>query len=107
MNKLQRRAWINLIGSTACVAVAGAGIGLAVRFNAGGLVPVISFVIASYAFVLFLCFASFTIFFISGARNNIPGYTLPVLLLIGIFISQFVQSAVILLQFTREQADGQ
>ena len=141
MNKLQKRTWIDLIGTTACVVLAGAGVALAVHFNARGIVPVMSFVIgslivglgsglrsiavqakfdererkiavrafviSSYTFVLFLCFAAFTIFFLSGARSYIPGYTLPVLLLIGIFVSQLVQSAVILIQFAREQADEQ
>ena len=68
-------------------------------------IAVKAFVISSYTFVLFLCFASFAIFFLAGARSYIPGYTLPVLLLIGIFVSQLVESAVILIQFAREQAD--
>ncbi len=141
MTILQKRAWTTLVSATACICLAGAGVGLAVHFNAGGVVPLMAFVIgaliaglasclrsikvqagfdererkiavrafviSSYTFVLFLCFASFTIFFLSGARSYIPGYTLPVLLLIGIFVSQLVQSAVILIQFAREQADEQ
>ena len=141
MNRLQKRAWIDLAGATVCVVLAGVGVGLAVQFNAKGVVPVMSFVItslivalvsclrsitvqagfdererkiatkafiiSSYTFVFLLCFASFTIFFLSGARSYIPGYTLPVLLLIGIFVSQLTQSAVVLIQFTREQADEQ
>ncbi len=139
MNRLQKRAWIDLGGTTGCVVIASAGVGLAVHFNARGVIPLMSFVISglivglvsglrsiateakfdererkiavrafvisSYTFVLFLCFAAFGIFFLSGARSYIPGYTLPVLLLIGIFVSQFIQCAVILIQFAREQAD--
>lgn len=141
MNRLQKRAWIDLAKTTVCIIIAAAGIGLAVHFNARGVIPLMSFlvgslivglvsclrsiaiqtkldererkiavkafVISTYTFVLFLCFASFTIFFISGARNHIPVYILPVLLLAGLFISQLVQSAVILIQFAREQADEQ
>ena len=141
MNRLQKRAWIDLAGATAAVVIAGGGVGLAFHLNARGIVPVMSFVIASliaglvsglrsiaaqakldererkiaaraffissYTFVLLLCVAAFSIFFLSGARSYIPGYTLPILLLIGIFVSQLVQSAVILIQFAREQADEQ
>ena len=139
MTILQKQAWIGLGGATACICIAGAGIGLAVRFNAKGVVPLIAcvvgaliggfvsclgairiqarldererkisvwaFVISSYVLVAFLGFASFGIFFLSGARNYIPVYTLPALLLIGMFVSQLVQSAVILIKFAQEQAD--
>ncbi len=141
MTILQKRAWIELASVTVCICISGAGVGLAVHFNARGVVPLMAFVIgalivglasclrsirvqagfdererkiavkafviSSYTFVLFLCFASFTIFSLAGARNYIPGYILPVLLLTGIFVSQLVQSAVILIQFAREQADEQ
>lgn len=141
MNLLQKIAWYHLASTTVAIITAGAGVGLAVYFNAKGIIPLMAFVIgalivglvsclrsiaiqtkldererkiaikafiiSSYTFVLFLCFTSFAIFFLSGARNYIPGYTLPVLLLIGIFVSQLVQSAVILIQFAREQADEQ
>ncbi len=66
-----------------------------------------AFAISSYTFILFYCLASFIIFYIVGAKNSIPAYTLPVLLIIAIFLFQFVQSAVILIQFTREQIDEQ
>ncbi len=141
MNLLRKIAWYHLASTTVAIIIAGAGVGLAIHFNAKGIIPLMSFlvgslivglvsclrsiatqtrldererkiaikafIISSYTFVLFLCFASFGIFFLSGARNYIPGYTLPVLLLIGIFVSQIVQSAVILIQFAREQADEQ
>jgi hypothetical protein len=141
MNRLQRRAWVELVGVTAAVIIAGTGVGLAFHFNARGVIPIMSFVIgsliaglvsglhsiaaqgkfdererkiavqafiiSSYTFVLFLCISCFTVFFLAGARNYIPGYSLPVLLLTGIFVSQLVQSAVILVQFAREQADEQ
>ena len=141
MNRLQRRAWIELVGSTACVAVAGAGVGLMVYLNTRGIVYLMIFVIAglivglvsglrnieaqaklderekkvalkafvisSYVFVIFLWCASFTVFFIVGGKNRVPVYTLPAIFLAGLFLSQFIQSAVILIQFAREQADGQ
>jgi len=66
-----------------------------------------AFIISSYAFVLFICFASFIVFYIIGARGTVSVYILPVIFLVGLFISQFIQSAVILIQFAREQADGQ
>lgn len=141
MTILQKRAWINLAGSTSGISLAGAGVGIAVHFNVRGVVPLMAFIIAalivglisclhsikiqkafderetkiairafvisSHSLTLFLCFASFAIFYLSGARNHIPAYTLPVLLLIGLFISQVVRSAMILIQFAQEQADEQ
>lgn len=139
MNRLQRRAWIELAVSTVCVAVAGAGVGLMVYLNARGIVNLMIFVIAglivglvsglrniatqaklderekkiaqrafiisSYAFVLFLWCASFTVFFIAGGKSRVPAYTLPAVFLAGLFFSQFIHSASILIQFAREQAD--
>ncbi len=61
--------------------------------------------LSSCVFVLFLWCASFTVFFIVGARNPVPAYILPVLLLSGLFLATFVQSATILVQFTRERDD--
>ena len=141
MNRLQKRAWIDLAIVTACVALGGAGVGLAVHLNAKGIVGLMSFlisgsvvglisglrsitiqakfderekkialrafIISSYVFVIFLGYASFAVFFIVGGKSSTPTYTLPVLFLIGLFLSQFVQSASILIQFTREQADEQ
>ena len=46
MNVLQKKAWVDLGGMTACVAVAGAGMGLMVRFNAQGMVDLMVFLIA-------------------------------------------------------------
>ena len=141
MNRLQRRAWLDLAGSTACVAVAGAGVRLMVYLNTKGIVCLMIFVIAglivglvsglrniatqvklderekkiaqrafiisSYAFVLFLWCASFIVFFIVGGKSSVPVYILPALFLAGLFLSQFIQSAAILIQFAREQADEQ
>ena len=139
MNRLQKRAWIDLAIVTACVALGGTGVGLAVHLNAKGVVGLMSglisglifglicglrsiaiqakfderekkialraFIISSYVFVIFLGYASFTVLFIVGAKSSTPTYTLPVLFLVGLFLSQFVQSASILIQFAREQAD--
>ncbi len=66
-----------------------------------------AFIYSSYTFIIFICFASFTIFFIVGARGHTPAYVFPVLFLAGLFISQFVESATILIRFTREQIDGE
>lgn len=66
-----------------------------------------AFVLGAYTFVLFVVVASFTVFFIIGGRGKTAVYVLPVISLIGIFISQFVESAYILIRFAREQADGE
>ena len=66
-----------------------------------------AFVISSYVFVIFLWCASFTVFFIVGGKSRVPVYTLPAIFLTGLFLSQFIRSAVILIQFAREQADEQ
>ncbi|MCK4959379.1 MAG: hypothetical protein KAT00_08255 [Planctomycetes bacterium] len=61
---------------------------------------------ARFVQTVFWALASFVTFFIAGARESIPVYVLPVLFLCGIFLAAFVQSATVLIQFTREQADG-
>lgn len=66
-----------------------------------------AFVISSYIFFLFFWCATFTTLFIVGGKGTVGAYTLPVLFLIGLFLSNFVQSAVILIQFARERADEQ
>ena len=141
MNRLQKMAWMNLIGTTVCIVVGGAGVGLMVHLNTKGMVGLMSFlisglvaglisylrnitiwtkfderekkialrawVLSSYIFILFFWCATFTIFFIVGGKSSVPVYTLPVLFLVGLFLAQFIQSAVILIQFAREQADEQ
>jgi len=66
-----------------------------------------AFVLGAYTFVLFVVIASFATLFLIGGRGRIAVYALPVISLIGIFISQFMSSAAILIRFAREQADGQ
>jgi cation transporter-like permease len=61
--------------------------------------------LSSCVFILFLYCASFTVFFIVGAKNPVPAYILPALFLSGLFLSIFVQSAAILVQFARERDD--
>jgi len=61
--------------------------------------------LSSCVFILFLYCASFTVFFIVGAKNPVPAYILPVLFLSGLFLAIFVQSAAILVQFARERDD--
>lgn len=46
MTRLQKRAWITLAGVTGCVALAGAGIGLMVHWNAKGIVNLMIFLMA-------------------------------------------------------------
>jgi hypothetical protein len=61
---------------------------------------------AQFVQTVFWGLAVFVTFFIVGARESIPVYVLPVLFLCGIFVATFVQSATVLIQFTREQTDG-
>jgi hypothetical protein len=56
-------------------------------------------------FILFMCCASFAVFYIVGAANPVPAYILPVLFLSGLFLMVFVQSAAILIQFAKEHYD--
>ena len=61
---------------------------------------------AGITFALFLTFASFSIFFATGAKNKVPVYLLPLLVLAGLFLTQLVESAVILIWCAKEQQDG-
>jgi hypothetical protein len=61
---------------------------------------------AGITFALFLAIASFGIFFVSGAKSNVPVYLLPLLVLTGIFLAQLVESATILIWCAKEQQDG-
>lgn len=61
---------------------------------------------AGITFALFLAFASFGIFFVTGAKNKVPVYLLPLLVLTGLFIAQLVESATILIWCAKEQQDG-
>jgi len=140
MNRLQRKAWVDLGCVTACVAVAGAGIGLMVRFNAQGIADLMiflipgliaglasglwnmrivsrfderekiiaqrAFLVSSYAFVVFFGCGAFVVFIIAGGKSLVPAYALPVLFVADLFLAQFIESAAILIQFAREQADG-
>ena len=139
MNRLEKRAWAELVGVTLCVLIAGAGMGLMVYMNIKGIVGLTSFLISglivglisylrnikswtkfderekkiaqkaralsSCVLILFLWCASFAVFFVVGAKNPVPAYILPVLFLSGLFLSVFVQSAAILVQFARERDD--
>ena len=141
MNRLQKRAWIELATMTIYIVVAAAGVGLGVHFNAKGILPLMAMLIAglivllvsclrripinakldererkillgalvlsSFTFVIFMFFGSFYVFFIAGAKSSVPAYTLPALFLAGLFVSQFIESAVILIRCAREQADEQ
>jgi len=51
-----------------------------------------------------LCVCGFLI--IAGGKSLVPAYALPVLFVADLFLAQFIESAAILIQFAREQADG-
>ncbi|MCK4291961.1 MAG: hypothetical protein KAY65_02095 [Planctomycetes bacterium] len=139
MTKLQKKAWVELGVVTACVALAGAGVGLMVHLNAKGIVSLMiflipgliaalvsclrgianqanfderekkivqkAFILSSYAFATFFCCAAFTVFFIAGGKSSVAVYALPAIFLADLFGAQFIQSAAILIQLAREQAD--
>ena len=64
-----------------------------------------AFVLSSYAFVAFIGCSACVLFFTVGGAGEVPVYTAPALFLAGVFVDQFVQSAVILIRFARELAD--
>jgi hypothetical protein len=64
-----------------------------------------AFVIAAGAFVAFIGFISFCMFFIVGGKKLVPVYDLPAMFFISLCIAQFVQSTAILIQFALEQSD--
>jgi len=64
-----------------------------------------AFTVSSYTFIIFICFGSFILFYLIGPRSHAPTYVFPVLFLAGLFISQFVEAAAILIRFAREQAN--
>ena len=53
MNSLQKRAWINLGVMTIAIVLAGIGVGLAVKLNAKGVVPLMTFLVAGLIMSLF------------------------------------------------------
>jgi len=57
--------------------------------------------------MLFLACVCVIPFYVLGGQSSIPVYVLPVILLGCIFIAQFVQSAVILIQCLLEDEDGE
>jgi len=140
MNRLQKKAWIELAAVTFCMAGAGAALAVLVRLNASGGVGKVmislavglsvglfgylhhlteqkklderekqiaqkAFVLSSYAFVMFIGCSAFILFFTVGGAGQIPVYALPAVFVGGIFVGQFTQSAAILIQLAREQAD--
>ncbi|MBL7153232.1 MAG: hypothetical protein ISS79_05910 [Phycisphaerae bacterium] len=140
MNRLQKKAWIELASVTFCTAVAGAALAVLVRLNASGGVGKLmislavglsvglfgylhhlseqkklderekqiaqkAFVLSSYAFVMIIGCSAFILFFTVGGAGRVSVYTLPAVFFGGIFVAQFTQSAAILIQFARDQAD--
>lgn len=55
MNRLRKKAWIDLIAAAACVTIGLTGVGLAIRFNASAAAAVTAFVTAgAVAFLLII-----------------------------------------------------
>ena len=65
-----------------------------------------AFRLSAQFFITYAFLVSFISFFVVGGKGNIPVYYLPVFLVIGLFLSQLVQSAVILVLFSLEEQDG-
>jgi len=64
-----------------------------------------AFVLASYAFVMFVGGSACILFFMVGGAGSVPVYALPAVFLGGVFVGQFIESATILIQFAREKTD--
>ena len=64
-----------------------------------------AFIYSSYVFVIFMVCVSFGVLFLAGGKSSVSAWIMPVSVLAGIFLSNFIESAVILIQFGREQAD--
>ena len=139
MNRLEKRAWLELAGAVIAVLIAGAGIAVMVHLNVKGIIGIIAFTfgflisgmvtlvinirtynqfderekkiynrafgLAAGAFIFCTCFVSFFVFLISGGKSHIPSYVPPLIFLAGLFLSQFVQSTAIIIQFVLEQSD--
>lgn len=139
MNRLQKKAWIELAAVTFCMATSAWTLAVLVRLNASGAHNLIiglimglsvglfgylhhfseqkkldererqiaqkAFALSFYAFVTLIGCSAFMFFFMVGGAGQVPVYTLPAVLIGGIFVAKFTQSAAILIQFAREQAD--
>jgi len=137
MNRLERKAWLELAGVTACVAITGACLALLVHTNAKGIDTLLigavvglvaglvaylrlmsaeaklderekailqkAFLWASRTLTLFWGGSAFVVFFIVGGKGLVPVYCLPLMFMAGLFMAQFVQSAMVLIQFAKEQ----
>jgi len=64
-----------------------------------------AFTLSTYAFVAFCSCSAFILFFTVGGAGKVPVYTLPLIVVAGMFVAQLTESAAILIQFAREQAD--
>ena len=61
--------------------------------------------LGAYAFTLVIACSSFAAFFVVGGGATVPVYVMPATFLGALVAAQFAQSAAILIQFAREQAD--
>jgi TRAP-type mannitol/chloroaromatic compound transport system permease large subunit len=137
MNRLERKAWFELVGVAGCVLVTGVCLAFMVRSNAKGLDTLLigagaglvagliaylrlisaeaklderekeilrkAFIWASRTLTLVWGASAFIVFFTVGGKGVVPVYVLPMTFLAGLFMAQFVQSAMVLIQCTKEQ----
>lgn len=61
------------------------------------------FMWASRALIMFWGGSSFVVFFTVGGKGKIDVYWLPLLFIAGLFLAQFVQSAMVLIQCAKEE----
>jgi len=66
-----------------------------------------AFIWSVRTFVFFFTCVCTIPFFVLGTQNSIPVYFLPISLFAGLFIAQFVQSTIILIQCAHEDTDGE
>lgn len=140
MNRLEKRAWLELAGSVGFLIICGICIRVVVHGNAKGIGYIIIFLAAGGAlglvsciyeirrfnkyderekkiclqalilsdevFIGFIVCCAFITFFIAGGKGMIPAYSMPIMLVGGLFIRQLVQSAAILVRCAMEENDG-
>jgi hypothetical protein len=59
--------------------------------------------LSNYVFIFFIYLASFVVFYVVGVKNPVPAYILPVLLLAGVVLMLFTQSAMIFIQIAKDR----
>ncbi len=59
-------------------------------------------IISNFIFIYFIFWASFLIFYFVGAKNHLPAYILPILVILGIVLMLLVEAAVIFIQIAKD-----